>query len=255
MAEVKVGQPYNPAWSSVPAGMYVMNLSAERLEVLISFSHLTDEEVTRWRATPLEIGLASHQELVVLLARCEGSEGWMDAPFDLRVAPASERTPPPIGQTAVMWLLIEAETGLVRRIRYATLTRTFMAELSSRLETQLRTPFDRGRYDRLVEDYQARFQPEDLVRRAWVVEQAGIAEPQGVGPRVEVAQEIGDDLLDLIRIPEVREVVAEAIARGEAHLEERDSVVWYIDPGFGPEVPLDALSYDDELGMVDNRQD
>ena len=254
MAEYQVGRPYNPAWRSVPQGLHVMNLSAERLEVLVSFSGLSDAEVAAWRTSPLEVGLATHEELVVVLVRCEGSNGWMDAPFDIRLLPDTERTPPSIGQTAVNWFLVEAETGVIRAISYATLTRTFMGELSSRLEAQLRAPFDQARYGRLVDAYQARFQPEALARRAWVVEQVGIAEPQGVGPLAEVAQEIGGELLDLIRMPEVREVVAEAIARGEAHLEERGGVVCYIDPGFGPEVPLDALGYDDDLGMVDTRE-
>ncbi len=48
----------------------------------------------------------------------------------------------------------------------------------------------------------------------------------------------------------VREIVTAAIRAGEARLELRDGVVWYCDPLFGPDVPLERLAYDETLGLV-----
>ncbi|WP_221091558.1 hypothetical protein [Deinococcus aquaedulcis] len=49
--------------------------------------------------------------------------------------------------------------------------------------------------------------------------------------------------------PQVQEVVEAAVAAGEARIERRGDVVWYVDPLFGPDVPLSSLRYDPELGL------
>lgn len=62
-------------------------------------------------------------------------------------------------------------------------------------------------------------------------------------------------MIDLMQYPNlaaddrVRAVVAEALAAGEAHIEERDGVAWYVDPLFGPDVPVGALAYSEEIGL------
>lgn len=254
MFELHVGQPYHPEFIGVPDGVHVLGLGAERLEVIVVLSDPTPAEVEAFRTAPLEVGLATHQELIVLLLRIRGAlNGWSDATFDIRRAPAGERTPPSLGQSAVTWLLLD-QRGIIQVIRLATLTRRFMGTLREKVEAQLREPFRQERLDRLVHEYQARYSPDALVHRAWVVEVAGTSEPHDVGPVAEVAAEARTELADLIADDRVREVVAEAIARGEAHVEEREGVWWYVDPHFGPDLPLAELGYDETLGLVDRRR-
>ncbi|OWL98961.1 hypothetical protein CBQ26_00445 [Deinococcus indicus] len=257
MPLLEVGQRYHPNVSVWPEGLHVFGLSAQRMEVMVALGGVTDAEAAAFRDTtrPFEVGLASHGSVVILLARMPGVMDWSDAPYDARLMPADERGLPVIGHTLIQWLLVDAKTGILRGIRSATVTPQFTAQLHELLEGQAARPFRRATYDADVAAYQQRFTAQALVRRAWITEQAGITVPVTESMR-EAQADIADTLglHDLIADERIREVVAEAIGRGEAHLEERDGEAWYVDPGFGPDVPVRLLGYDEDLGMVDRRQ-
>ena len=48
--------------------------------------------------------------------------------------------------------------------------------------------------------------------------------------------------------------MAELLAQGVARIETRGGEDWWVDPEFGPDVPVAALGYDETLGMVDLRR-
>lgn len=150
---------------------------------------------------------------------------------------------------------MDAATGIILGLRANTVTPQFTAQLRELLKRQAATPFNRARYDADIDGFQQRFSTEALVRRAWITEQTGVTAPVS-GPMREAQADIVDtrDLNTLISDERIHEVVTEAIGRGEAHLDERDDETWYVDPGFGPDVPLRLLGYDEDLGLVDRRR-
>lgn len=257
MPFLQVGERYHPNVAAWPEGLHVRSLSAQLMEVMISLGGLRDEEVAAFRDTtrPLEVGLASHGSLVILLAKIPGVMDWSDAPYDARLLPSGQQGLPVVGHTLVQWVLVDAATGILRGMRAATVTPQFTAQLRELLERQAAKPFNRATYEADATAYQSRFTAQTLVRRAWIVEQAGVTAPVSE-PMREAQADIVDtlDLNTLISDERIREVVAESIARGEAHLDERDGETWYVDPGFGPDVPARLLGYDEDLGMVDRRQ-
>lgn len=253
----QVGQPYNPSVKAWPEGVHVGGLSEQRMEILVAFARPTSAEVQAFRDTSnvVEVGLASHGSLVLFLAKIPGVFDWADCPYDARLMPPSQQGLPTIGHTLIQWIFVDAATGIILGLRASTVTPQFTMRLRELLERQAATPFNRTRYDADIDGYQQRFSTEALVRRAWIVEQTGVTAPVS-GPMREAQADIVDtlDLNTLISDDRIREVVTEAIGRGEAHLDERGDETWYVDPGFGPDVPLRLLGYDEDLGLVDRRR-
>lgn len=172
---LKVGDRYNAKVSQWTEGMHILGLSAERPQVMIAMPRPSASEIEAFRSGPMNVGLASHGSVVVILVRIDGSIDWSDAPFDIRLAPVTERTPPG-ERLAVSWVLVDSRNGIVEAMRMTSLTRTFTDLLRARLEGQLAAPFNRARYDREVSEYQRRFEIEAMVRRAWIVETPGLAD-------------------------------------------------------------------------------
>lgn len=48
--------------------------------------------------------------------------------------------------------------------------------------------------------------------------------------------------------------MAEALANGEAEIQIKAGADYWVDPQFGPDVPVLSLGYDETLGMVDRRK-
>lgn len=249
-----VGARYSERIPSFPEGMHVMGLSAERLEVICAFRNLAPEEVEGFLRGPFEVGIWSAGELAVLLARCAPSRGWMDAPYDARMQVLAERkrlAPPAPRASIVPWILVEADTGVILGQRVATLSARFMAEVARVVALQLANLSGVGGYNRAVDAYQARYQPEDLARLATVTEVLGVDVPPA-GPDAPDVEELSRRYPALD--PRVWEVMAEALGMGAARIAARGDEDWWVDPEFGPDVPVLQLGYDDTLGMVDRRR-
>lgn len=170
MAMYSVGEPYSPHIARLPQGIHVINLSAERLEVVISLDHPTADEIANFtpsRST-IKVGVACHQELLILLFRQRGVvDDWSDAPFDVRLTPPAEQTPPPAARSLMTWVLVDSTTDIIRGLRLTSVSAQFMGAVRDCLARQVAQPFDRERYDALVEEYQERFTPRHLVKQAW----------------------------------------------------------------------------------------
>lgn len=187
MATYTVGGLYSPQMSTFPEGIHVINLSGKSAQVVIALNNPTAEQVTLFSAgrSTIEVGLATHQELLILLFRQRGVvNGWSDAPFDIRLLPPEQQIPPQAAPTLIQWVLVDAATGIIKGLRGATVSAAFMTQVRKGVLQQLGQPFDRARYDALVNEYQARFSPRELMKRAWRAERASrrirkTQDPQG----------------------------------------------------------------------------
>lgn len=181
MPFLQVGQRYAPQVTTWPEGVHVGGLSAQRMEILVTFARPTDAEVQAFRDTrrAVEVGLASHGSLILFLAKLPGVFDWTDCPYDARLLPPAEQGLPAPGFTLLQWIFVDAETGVIRALRATTVTPHFTEQLRALLVRQAATPFRRSQYDADINGYQQRFTTEALVRRAQVTEQAGAAGESG----------------------------------------------------------------------------
>lgn len=150
-----VGQRYHPSLTSVPEGMHITHLSSKGMQILVAFARLTDAEVEGFKKDPITVAIAAQEELLIVMAKCSGSNGWMDAPYDIRLLPEKNLLPPFPSAQMAHWLLVEAETGIIRAIRVASMSKEIMRGAHDVISKQLQSEFDRLRYDRLVDRYLA----------------------------------------------------------------------------------------------------
>lgn len=78
-------------------------------------------------------GVAEFGNLLVFLLRCAGSDGWMDAPYTIGTVAPSDQVLLPATTTAFIWILLD-ERGIIRALRYASLTAEFMRAVRYILE-------------------------------------------------------------------------------------------------------------------------
>jgi hypothetical protein len=254
--ELRVGQRYHPAVGRWPAGLHVLGLSAERLEIMLALDAPSPDEIEAFRRSPLEVGLCRPEGLLVLLLRIRGILDWTDAPFDIRLCPPQERSPLPVGQLAPIWLLVDAQTGVLQALRLTSLSSRLCDELRAVIDEQRARPLDRQAEARAVARYQAGPDSAALAAGAPLLEVAGVNDPPDT-PQAQVAAEFAAELGELSgQVPDarLREVMAGAMARGEASLQRVDGELVYVDTEYDAPIPLRHLRYDEALGLVDGRR-
>lgn len=249
MTEYRVGERISPNMTQFSEGLHILGLSAERQDVVVAFNDLSEDEIQGFRTGPFDVAIATAQELGILLVRCAGSNGWMDVEWDIRRYPEAERTPLSASYTLVVWFLVDANTGIIRAMRQATLSPAFSERLGKTATRQLTLPFSERRHAQLIGEYQQQ-SSEQLARKAWVSESLGLSEPPAPQP-VKIIEMLAAAYPSLDS--RVREVMAEALVRREARIEQRGTEDWWIDPSFGEDTPILKLGYDETFGLVDRR--
>jgi hypothetical protein len=159
--KLQVDKPYIPGRTSWPAGPEY-NFRAGTHELRLFFDNLSNREVLDVRRAPAQFGLYVEDPLIVLLYRF-GSVGWGDAPYSWWIVPEGQRTlPDTTGFTephALMnVILIEATNGLVRALRFVSLSPAFTTALHLVIAEQAAMPpLEPAAYHAAVDAYQRRY--------------------------------------------------------------------------------------------------
>ncbi|MFB9993236.1 hypothetical protein ACFFLM_14785 [Deinococcus oregonensis] len=175
MPSYQVGQPYQLGATSCPEDLHVLGLSGQRMEVLVSLPAPTSSEETAFHTAPLYLGLIPFRSVVILLMRLPGMMDWSDAAFDLRRMQPEEQTLPAVGETGITFLLVDANTGLVRGVRSGTVSARFIGVLHELLEAQSWEPYWAEQYERDVRNSQ-NCSSAQLAVGAFITEQVGFIE-------------------------------------------------------------------------------
>lgn len=151
----EVGKLYHPDRTRWPeCSQY--NYRGGNHDFVLFWRRPSPTEVETWRKGRIEFALLVDGPVIFLFFKPEGGQ-WSDAAFTWHLVPAEERQlPPPVESTETRALLqitlVDADTGIIRVLRAATLSPAFTAELHDAIRRQAETPWDPAAYQRALDD-------------------------------------------------------------------------------------------------------
>ena len=171
MPVLQVGQPYIAGRASIaPRAEY--NFRGGQHELLLAFSHLTEDEITAVRAGAPEFGLLIYGLVIFFLYRFHEAIAWSDAPYSWHLMPADERQPLETLATAkiralLSVVLVDADRNIIRGLRAVTFSPEFARALPMAIANQAAGPWNPETFDaQLRSAYQSWPTTEQMLSRA-----------------------------------------------------------------------------------------
>ena len=168
MHKIAVGESYLPNGGRVQERVEY-NFRSGGHELLMSLANLTQKEIQAITQGPADFGLFIEGEVMLFLYRFGNTIPWSDAPYSWHLVPSEQRTlPPHIAATIGMVLsiiLVEATTGIVKKIRVVSLPPDFTKSLNGAIALQAQHPFPSD-YDLALESIYQRYSSSELVQVA-----------------------------------------------------------------------------------------
>ena len=151
MAVLEVGKPYIAGRTSI-ATRAEYNFSSGQHELLVCFSHLSEDEITAVRTGEAEFGLLIFGLVILFLYRFGEAIAWRDAPYSWHLVPANERQLPGAPATAetralLCVVLVDADSNIVRALRALTFSPEFTSALHTAITEQAEERWDPGEFD------------------------------------------------------------------------------------------------------------
>lgn len=266
----QVGQPLIPGRDNLPEGIgYSYDRGGHLL--LVRYNDLTQEQIQQHKDGKTAFALLVHGSALFILSRLAFDGGWSDTPYNWWEAPAPERQRPDLssGAAAVVVVLVEARTGIVKSLKLMSWTRKFTKALHEALAKQARSAYDPRQYQKDIQSAYRKWESPDAMAADAIARCIGgedidtdepltprdpvdgrandVARLAGVDPDEVRALSVDDAR---IRIwPLVGEEVFECLFIEPALFWDAGGKIWFDDPQFGDVVAVTDLGYDQQLGM------
>lgn len=175
MQVLEVGQPYSVRRTVWPE-LAEYNYTQSGHELRLFFSSPSPGEVRAVRKERCDFSLVVEGSAIILQYRFgdRPTKGipWSDASFSIHLVPEQYRRVPevdsnPEARAALQVLLIDADTGILKALRFVTLSPDFTRALEGAIQAQALQPWPgRVSYERALQTLFARSSTQDLLRRA-----------------------------------------------------------------------------------------
>jgi hypothetical protein len=175
MQILEVGQQYSTSRTTWPEGAED-NYTRGGHELRLFFKSPRPGEVEAVRKEPCEFAVSVEGTSIILQYRFGDHPRrripWSDAVFSIHLVPARHRCVPaadanPEARAALQVLLIDADTGILKAMRYRTLSPEFTRTLESAIRAQALQPWPgQMAHRRALQTLFARSSTQDLLRRA-----------------------------------------------------------------------------------------
>ena len=169
MFKIEVGELYHPAMTRWLEGNEY-NYRSGMHELLLRFGTPTADEIEAVQSGRAQYALAVTGDVIWFLFRYEGLQ-WQDAAYSWHLVPEVERRlpepmPSETHRMAIHTVLIDADTGIVKALRYLTFTPVFTHALHEAIKKQAAMPWPgREAYDAQIADIYTRYTTEQMVRK------------------------------------------------------------------------------------------
>jgi hypothetical protein len=134
--------------------------------LLMFFNHPTENEIASIKSGKLELAFLEKDEVIFILSKFQGMS-WIDAPYTVHLSkPFTFDDMAPDQGFGLTIYLIDANSGILKVIRYVGLSNEFSRKLRAAILRQKETHFDKTLHDLKINSIYANYSTDDLVRRA-----------------------------------------------------------------------------------------
>jgi hypothetical protein len=178
MFTYKIGGLYHPdktRWEERAQ----FNMRQGHPELLMFFDRPSFDEMLAVKKSPAEFGLARIGGVVFFFYRFGNEIPWSDQAFSIHLVEKDEREVPELGgdniRLGITVMLVDARTGLIKAIRFMTLSPEYSQELVKLCREDLQRYFDEDNYrGRVGEVYKKCPTTDDLLKECFVFTAGGI---------------------------------------------------------------------------------
>jgi hypothetical protein len=165
MQKLKVGQLLQEGKTKYQEGVIFDFQQAGPLLYLF-FNSPTETEIESIKKGEFEIGFYQKDEVIFIMAKFQGMP-WMDAPYSVHLSQPFEFQEITEGKGfGLTTLLVDANTGILKAIRYSGLSTEFSRKLRIAIENQKNISWDERSYNQKIDMIYDNYSTDDLVRRA-----------------------------------------------------------------------------------------
>jgi len=165
MQKLEVGQLLQEGKTKYQEGVIFDFQQAGPLLYLF-FNSPTDAEIESVKKGKFEIRFYQKDEVIFILTKFQGIP-WMDAPYSIHLSQPFEFQEITEGKGfGLTTLLVDANTGILKAIRYSGLSTEFSQKLRIAIENQKSIPWDADAYHKKINMIFGNYSTDDLVNRA-----------------------------------------------------------------------------------------
>jgi len=165
MQKLEVGQLLQEGKTKYQEGVIFDFQQAGPLLYLF-FNSPTETEIESIKKGEFEIGFYQKDEVIFIMAKFQGMP-WMDAPYSVHLSQPFEFQEITEGKGfGLTTLLVDANTGILKAIRYSGLSTEFSRKLRIAIENQKNISWDERSYNQKIDMIYDNYSTDDLVRRA-----------------------------------------------------------------------------------------
>jgi hypothetical protein len=166
MYTYKVGGQYSPNRSRWPE-LAQYNFRGGQHELVLFFNQPSRQEIQDVSTGKAEFALYVERSLIILLYQFGQSIHWSDAPYNIHLVPADQRTTAPENETALLHImLVDASNGIIKAMRVISMPGEFVQALHKAINEQAKLPFKRSDYNGELESLFAGYDSATLAHMA-----------------------------------------------------------------------------------------
>lgn len=165
MQKLKVGQLLQEGKTKYQEGV-IFDFQQAGTLLYLFFNSPTETEIESIKKGEFEIGFYQKDEVIFIMAKFQGMP-WMDAPYSVHLSQPFEFQEITEGKGfGLTTLLVDANTGILKAIRYSGLSTEFSRKLRIAIENQKNISWDERSYNQKIDMIYDNYSTYDLVRRA-----------------------------------------------------------------------------------------
>lgn len=170
MSVYAIGRPYHPGRTHWPENLEYNYRGGEH-EIRIFMPGLAPFDIVQTQRGQIELALLDEEPVILMLIRIYGFLDWSEMPFNWHAVPADEQSMPPVPganeHAGVHLILTEAITGIIKAMRFFTLSPEFTMRLHTAIASQVVWGSDEAAFNEKLADLREQT-PAKLTTRAIV---------------------------------------------------------------------------------------
>lgn len=166
MKALIVGEPLEENKRKYAEGL-IFDTGKSGAKLLIFFNSPTSKEIDSVKNADIELRLCVLNDIIFILSKV-GTNPWMDSPYSVHLAKYKLEDLPETEQLnsgyGLPIILIDANTGIVKVIRYIGLSTEFSQKLNQEINKQYSLPFSEGKYHMSLNRIFNNYNTKDLLK-------------------------------------------------------------------------------------------
>ena len=177
-----VGQPFAPERTSWPADRFEYRYFGGNHLLQLCIASPSPREVESFESGDIRVGLCIERGILFFIFRIEDVMDWSDQAISIHLVPEKDRDIPDLAPgmyAGLNMVLVDANTGLVSAMRFATYSPRFSQVLYKELRRQAAAPFDAGEHRKAIAEVYRKYPKSSaLARAALLMERPGLHHPR-----------------------------------------------------------------------------